>query len=502
MRVSNVKRIILTLLTIITLVPLLSSLWASFQEPQIQGRLELYQTNLVLQAAEYDPNSTASTSPEAIATLVTQLTGADPYGNAITQYQDVLSSSEANLALLQRRVAGSQKSPGQKAIAETRSLIDELHLKLGILYATRQQLPQARQQWQAISAENSTFQTTLQTLESLWLDSQPPASTTSLVTASLETWFQQQNLQQFYRLQGDDLSLAQLQGQIQADAQQAFLKLTVVTILPFSVGLFGLGFLVFLGVQILRKRREALLYIDDHAAWETPWDGETIWQVFIVGFFLIGQIVLPLLLPVVLQTLNLETTAWTVREKALYTLVTYTLMAIAGLMVLAISLKEFRPFPQGWFQVKWLDNWTVWGFGGYMVALPLVLLVSLLNQQIWQGQGGSNPILFLALKAQDQVALTIFFLTASVLAPLFEEIMFRGFLLSSLTRYIPVWGSIILSAFLFAIAHMSLSEVLPLMTLGIILGFVYVKSRNLLAPMLLHSLWNSGTLLSLFILGS
>lgn len=88
------------------------------------------------------------------------------------------------------------------------------------------------------------------------------------------------------------------------------------------------------------------------------------------------------------------------------------------------------------------------------------------------------------------------------MAPLFEEIMFRGFLLPSLTRYVPVWGSIILSAFLFAIAHMSLSEVLPLMTLGIILGFVYVKSRNLLAPMLLHSLWNSGTLLSLFILGS
>jgi uncharacterized protein len=38
--------------------------------------------------------------------------------------------------------------------------------------------------------------------------------------------------------------------------------------------------------------------------------------------------------------------------------------------------------------------------------------------------------------------------------------------------------------------------------LGIILGIVYVRTRNLLAPMLLHSLWNSSTLVSLFILGS
>ncbi|MGB3207873.1 MAG: CPBP family intramembrane glutamic endopeptidase, partial [Crinalium sp.] len=94
------------------------------------------------------------------------------------------------------------------------------------------------------------------------------------------------------------------------------------------------------------------------------------------------------------------------------------------------------------------------------------------------------------------------FTTAAIAAPLFEEFLFRGFLLPSLTRYFPAWGAIILSSFLFAIAHLSLSEVLPLMTLGIILGVVYTRSRNLLSSILLHSLWNSGTLLSLFILGS
>jgi len=46
------------------------------------------------------------------------------------------------------------------------------------------------------------------------------------------------------------------------------------------------------------------------------------------------------------------------------------------------------------------------------------------------------------------------------------------------------------------------SEVLPLTMLGAVLGVVYTRSRNLLAPMLLHSLWNSITMLGLFTLGS
>ncbi|HHP7231092.1 MAG TPA: lysostaphin resistance A-like protein, partial [Xenococcaceae cyanobacterium] len=178
------------------------------------------------------------------------------------------------------------------------------------------------------------------------------------------------------------------------------------------------------------------------------------------------------------------------------------LMAAGGIIVLYLSLKSFFPLPETWFKVKFNSNWFLWGFGGYLVAIPAVLLISLINQQIWQGQGGSNPLLYLALQAQDTVALTIFFITASLAAPIFEEIMFRGFLLPSLTRYLSVSTSIMLSGLLFAVAHLSLSEVLPLTVLGIILGVVYTRSRNLLAPMLLHSLWNSGTLLSLFILGS
>ena len=66
----------------------------------------------------------------------------------------------------------------------------------------------------------------------------------------------------------------------------------------------------------------------------------------------------------------------------------------------------------------------------------------------------------------------------------------------------PTWGAIGLSSLIFSVAHLSFSEVLPLTVLGVILGFVYARSRNLTASILLHSTWNSVTMVGLFLLGN
>jgi uncharacterized protein len=58
-----------------------------------------------------------------------------------------------------------------------------------------------------------------------------------------------------------------------------------------------------------------------------------------------------------------------------------------------------------------------------------------------------------------------------------------------------------LSGVVFAIAHLSVSDILPLTVLGMMLGYVYLRSGNLLSSMLLHSIWNSGSFIGLLILG-
>jgi membrane protease YdiL (CAAX protease family) len=524
------KRLILAVLTVISLIPFFLSLFGSLNEAQIQSNLELSQTNLLLDATEIQNDLgelSQELSEEQIKSLEKLLLGNQPYDIAEKQYIEARTSIQKNIDQLNNQLTKavnlvelkqdnsvdfklirkntSQEKLITKSISKVRTNLYETDLKIGLIKARQDKVSEAQQTWEKLinieSADNQldTIQKTAETLKKLWSNPAIADPNAELIlNENLKGWFRYQTLDRFYEVTNQAEAKKQLEQQQTVIATEAILKLLAISTLPLLGGMLGVGLLVFLFLQLLIKKEEAILARFYQKDWETPWDWETIWQVLIVGFFFLGQIALPLLLGLI----QFDASALTLRGKAYYVLASYGAMTAGGLLVLYLSLKAFFPLPQDWFRFNLGDRWFLWGIGGYLVALPLVVIVSLINQEFWQGQGGSNPLLFLALEAQDKVVLAIFFFTASIAAPFFEEIMFRGFLLPSLTRYVPVWAAIGLSSLLFAVAHLNLSEVLPLAMLGIILGVVYTRSRNLLASMLLHSLWNSGTLISLFILGS
>ncbi|MBD2039910.1 type II CAAX endopeptidase family protein [Microcoleus sp. FACHB-672] len=524
----TIKRLLLGALTILALFLVSASLVQSWNQPQIQSRLELYQTNLILHAAEWRGDSDQAAGVEnARKTLI----GDDAFETALKQYQETRQSAQKSLETTQQQLELAQtaaippapKPPApenppvktavqspqqlQASIDRLDKLIDELDLRIGVLQAHKAQTEAALTTWTGIIERSSNrpiaqpFVTTAGVLRELW-NSRILPDAEPQIQQNLDGWFRYQALSRLYELQESSNVLATLQAEEQEVAQQAAIKLAIIGGIP-TIGFFvGVGLLIFLLAQRVVKGKESLLAQHGELSWETPWDAETIWQVLIVGFFFVGQIVVPLSLGLLNSALDINPATLDVRSKAFYILASYVLLASGGLLVIYLSVKPYLPLPESWFRFDWRGNWFLWGLGGYLVALPLVVVVSLINQRLWQGQGGSNPILPIALEGKDNVALAIFFLTASIGAPVFEELMFRGFLLPSLTRYVPVWGAIAASSLLFAIAHLNVSEVLPLATLGAVLGFIYTRSRNLLAPMLLHSLWNTGTLLSLFILGS
>ena len=536
-----IRRLVLVVLTIIAIANITFSLVRSWGQPQIQSRLELYQTNLLLHASEWQGKNTDAATPQNSTPDLTAarnaLLGTEPLKTAQKQYQESRQLAQTTQSQIVERLeelsseelatppdvakpqlqmppitdtasSSQQRQQLQKSLSRVKQLINELDLRLGILQAQQGQTDAAIKTWSKLSNQSSvdtldppeaSLARTAAVLTGLW--SKPPRllpDAEPLIQKNLDSWFRYRALTQLYQLQQRQDALLSLQAKEQTIAEQAILKLALIGGIPGLGGLLGVVLLLFLLAGRLLQGKRSLLATNGDVAWDTPWDAEIIWQVLILGFFFIGQ----LLLPYLFSFLGVNPVNYDVRMKAFYVLWSYLLMAAGGLLVLYLSIKPFLPVSDDWFRFKLRGNWIFWGVGGYLVALPLVIVVSLINQQLWQGQGGSNPILPLALEGRDSVALAIFFLTACVAAPMFEEIIFRGFLLPSLTRYVPVWGAILASSLLFAIAHLSLSEVLPLATLGMVLGVVYTRSRNLLASMLLHGLWNAGTLLSLFVLGS
>ncbi|MEB3251016.1 MAG: type II CAAX endopeptidase family protein [Cyanobacteriota bacterium] len=503
------KRLLLVMVTALVSLVLLQSLVNSWNQPQVASQLELYQTDLLLQSSAWKFSLTEpwGGSEEDWQGLRQGLLGKDPVATAEQQYEKVQKRASTNLNSLSSqettlREAGQPLGRRQQgAQVQQRQLIDQIDLRLGLMEAYQGQVEAALGRWRNLANRPTTgadLTRTAHLLTRLWQDSRAEPGDEEWLQTNLEGWFEYRALDQLYRVAKRPLDQQRLQTQEQGIAANRLVKLVLISTLPAISALLGLGLLLGLLGQWLWQRQDSLLAGQGQAPWSIPWTGETIWEVLMVGFFFIGQIALP----IVLAGLGLSSADLSNRQRAFLSLGYYLLMAIGGLTVLWWCLRPYRPLPAGLFTLKPSWQGLLWGLGGYLVALPLMFGVALLNQQLWQGQGGSNPLLQTVLEERDPVALVVFFVTAALAAPLFEETLFRGFLLPSLSRYMGLPWAIGLSGLIFATAHLSLSEILPLTLLGIVLGFVYSRSRNLLSPMVLHSLWNGATMAGLLILGS
>ncbi len=71
-----------------------------------------------------------------------------------------------------------------------------------------------------------------------------------------------------------------------------------------------------------------------------------------------------------------------------------------------------------------------------------------------------------------------------------EEIMFRGYIINAFIKK-GFWKAIIITGILFGIFHMDIFRLLPVTLLGIWMGFLLLKTKSILVPMLAHFLNNS-----------
>lgn len=88
------------------------------------------------------------------------------------------------------------------------------------------------------------------------------------------------------------------------------------------------------------------------------------------------------------------------------------------------------------------------------------------------------------------------FFAIAIAAPLVEELLFRGFLQKALARYLPIWGAIIVSAFLFALVHLQFYAIPGLMSLGIAFGYLYHRTGSLRTNIVLHMVNNAVALIA------
>jgi membrane protease YdiL (CAAX protease family) len=288
-------------------------------------------------------------------------------------------------------------------------------------------------------------------------------------------------------------------GCIDADvASAAAWRLAVSGLLPLLTVLVGSLLLL---VQIIRALRGRL---QPWPAMEGP--GLSLIDLVLLvagGFVVISAVGVPLVaLPLVASvTAGLESP----RREAVTVVINYSVMALPSLLILWRQLNALPrdQAPQGgWLQWR-LRPWPgaiSSAVAGWLMVTPVVVVTGWLLVRLVGDPGGSNPLLELVLGSKDPLALFLLGWTAVVLAPLFEETIFRGALLPVLAKRWGTAGGVVLSALLFALAHISIGELAPLTVLGVGLALLRVSTGRLLPSVLMHALWNAITFLNLLVL--
>ena len=133
--------------------------------------------------------------------------------------------------------------------------------------------------------------------------------------------------------------------------------------------------------------------------------------------------------------------------------------------------------PLRWDFIPWLGL-----FLGVTVVMnyTVTFLMELLERI-----GISIPDAFSSYDPQTLPQAICYFVVLAILPPVCEEILCRASV-AGVLKHLHPWTAVLLSSYAFAMMHATVQQIPFAFVLGVVLGFVYVKTGNLLYPILLH----------------
>lgn len=149
---------------------------------------------------------------------------------------------------------------------------------------------------------------------------------------------------------------------------------------------------------------------------------------------------------------------------------------------------------------------AVLGFAAYFGVFLLLVtaaqsFIPVLNTEQRQDVGFEDAV--------SPLKLAMVFIALVILAPVAEEILFRGLLFSGLRKRLRFWGATLITSLLFGVAHIFGGEEgasllwiagLDTLVLSLVLCYLREKTGRLWAPIYLHAIKNSIAFLALFVI--
>lgn len=153
---------------------------------------------------------------------------------------------------------------------------------------------------------------------------------------------------------------------------------------------------------------------------------------------------------------------------------------------------------------EWLGlRWRLWPLA--IVIAPAVLvfmwcLMGALHVSGWNawlekslGIESMQEAVKLLQQAQDPAVVALMAVAAVLVAPLAEEVVFRGYLYPAAKRFCGTAGGIVFSSLVFAAAHGNVVALAPLFLLAVLLCLIFEFTGSIWACISVHFLFNGAT---------
>jgi len=82
-----------------------------------------------------------------------------------------------------------------------------------------------------------------------------------------------------------------------------------------------------------------------------------------------------------------------------------------------------------------------------------------------------------------------------LLAPIVEELCFRGVVLNRLSAWMPTWAAVLISSIVFGLVHIDTFQILYTTLIGFIFAWGYIRTKNLWIPIVGHVVFNMTSVL-------
>lgn len=141
----------------------------------------------------------------------------------------------------------------------------------------------------------------------------------------------------------------------------------------------------------------------------------------------------------------------------------------------------------------WRDYMAWRGVGfGRLVLWVLICLLAVFGMGVLHHALGWTESGFM-----DELVLTRspiwMILSVAVVAPIFEEMIFRGFVYGGFERSLGAWPAVLLSSLLFTVLHgqYNVYELTQIFVLGMVLGWARLRTQSLFTPIVMHAANNA-----------